>query len=897
MIIWLLLVSLFPNTSQDRQQTGVCLYGPQNLTLTGSDQEIKVTWEDHPSCSKASDELIYELMILIADKQEHHVEITVTPDQIASIHSWKWSSPLMVECAPHSVKLRSRYKKQASPWKEEQILPENPELPEVFPKDRVFKVDSTVTFCCIVPIGQRFTTMKLQGNDSSMNKTKPSNINNQIYTLTVKLNQASQSSCTNVICKTEETENGACAYIGYPPDDHDLHCETRDLESVDCHWTVGRMTHVSRKSPTIYHLQSSTLDLLVSTTKSRCAEGSKGRCSHKVRLDVGERKWTLTAENGIGKVELSDSADLTQRVHLFAPKNLRASLIQSRNVTLEWEWEVQQYYRLDIRCQFNISHSETNKIIEKSGVGLHYTVLNDLIPHWTYSVTARCGTTQHFWKWGDRTSVDFLTKGDVPDALDVWMQKKEAVLIMWKLPLANQSHGLIEYYEVTWAKTTEKEQQNRIKVHDTNKLCLTLESSGEYHVTVTARNVNGSSFPSTITIPRRDRTESVPIYRINGSDGSFNLSWSASPDASCGYIVEWSPTLGRHKLDWLKVPLNESTARIYPKRFTDGIRYFISVYACTQGAPVLLERREGYIRQKKIEDNLLSLKWKQLGSDVEVFWEPINQKDQSAFIQGYVLYCLDNKNNVICNVSTVGPDSTRLRATRLPIGSYTFIVKALTELGECGSSFKTATLNSLTDDLVKPVLISLLSCFCLLSIITILLYRHWTCIIQNIYPPIPKPVLTGKWLTSMDESTYQPFHMDPCHYNEEDVATVTELRCSSKELENDSFDQEIVPFVLSQAPKGYYNQKTCSQPLLPMPSAEYLSQPESPSSQFRTVFPNPSYNLILQTGEQQFDPELGNGTPVDSSGYQPQKDLTTENPGSDLTCDFAYFLVPPLSPN
>lgn len=118
--------------------------------------------------------------------------------------------------------------------------------------------------------------------------------------------------------------------------------------------------------------------------------------------------------------------------------------------------------------------------------------------------------------------------------------------------------------------------------------------------------------------------------RILGSNGGFNLSWSASPIASCGYIVDWCPALGESRVEWVKVPPSETNASIFsgksyslpskllhlcnktfscltihlfcyirtPENFKDGLRYLLSIYACTQGAPVLLERREGYVREK-----------------------------------------------------------------------------------------------------------------------------------------------------------------------------------------------------------------------------------------------------------------------------------------------------------
>lgn len=101
---------------------------------------------------------------------------------------------------------------------------------------------------------------------------------------------------------------------------------------------------------------------------------------------------------------------------------------------------------------------------EYVGVGLNFTVLNDLIPYWEYSVTVRCATTQHFWKWSDwSATVSFHTRGDgkywnkkqqnvsdnfkhrvyiscsligptVPDALDVWRQPVgDQTIILWKV--------------------------------------------------------------------------------------------------------------------------------------------------------------------------------------------------------------------------------------------------------------------------------------------------------------------------------------------------------------------------------------------------------------------------------------------------------------------------------
>ncbi len=137
--------------------------------------------------------------------------------------------------------------------------------------------------------------------------------------------------------------------------------------------------------------------------------------------------------------------------------------------------------------------------------------------------------------------------------------------------LANQSHGHITHYEVTWTNTTDREQKHTTEVHNKhNHLDLNLDTTEENVVTVTAWNRNGSSSPSTITIPSLSAgtklTESVS--RIIGSDGGFNLSWSARPTASCGYIVDWCPTVEPCTVEWLKVPPNTTSASIFSSKST-----------------------------------------------------------------------------------------------------------------------------------------------------------------------------------------------------------------------------------------------------------------------------------------------------------------------------------------
>lgn len=52
---------------------------------------------------------------------------------------------------------------------------------------------------------------------------------------------------------------------------------------------------------------------MLSLYSSECKDGSEGRCSIEIPTNVTETKWTLTVENQLGKVELTDVADMTKR--------------------------------------------------------------------------------------------------------------------------------------------------------------------------------------------------------------------------------------------------------------------------------------------------------------------------------------------------------------------------------------------------------------------------------------------------------------------------------------------------------------------------------------------------------------------------------------------------------
>lgn len=869
-IIWFLLASPFCLSTQDGniRDSGKC--GPQKLTLKTSKQVIQVTWEDDPSCLALSDGPTYELQVLRTGKLLENATLTVTPDQLGSAHSWNSSSLLALDCVSHSVRLRYRFKSHASPWNESQTWiavtesgSSEVQLPEVYPKDGKFEVGSTVSFCCVVPEAQHFSRMFVEG--PSVSNTNTTMVSRQIHAFTFQANSATSHSCTHIRCDTEKT-NAACAYFGYSPDDRGLQCETRDLQSVECTWTAEK-THLN--VPNIlqkYHLleASSKDEDMVSV---ECKD-TVGTCKKKVEIDSGERTWKVVSENMLGKVELTDTADLNKRVRMFAPEELKIQAAPSGNVALNWTWEQQQYHNLNITCRVNISSRESihRTLIEASGVGLHHAVLANVVPDVLHNATVQCGTAAHFWKWGD-PSAPFLLE-DVPGAPDIWMQTKgDRVYIFCKTPPANPSRAPIVEYEVIWNSTTGKQKGGK-KNQSTCKPALVLNDTGEYTVTLRARNRQRNSTPSAVTVPSIT-ADKPATYRAIGSNSIFNLSLPSNHQAVCGYILDWCPTQGQCEDEWLKVPPNQTHATVHFKTFDKGASKSLSVYACTKGAPVLLEKRE-------LLDCSMSLfkplRLKQRGSRVEISWDHLNLHEQETFIKGYTVYYA-NSQKPLHRIED--PMATIMTVKNLEISTYSFTVVAQTPLGRCGKSSGSISLTG--EDipnnfwlLVIPVMF--------FTLMVILCCRYWTCINEKMCPLIPAPVLTDRWPTKADCVAQHP--------EDEDMVDVSVL------LSQQDFPSPFAANLGQPTKKNLF-------PLFTICPARAQSQAGLP---FRGLLYNPSYLPISGLMDQHSHscPDLKDGTPLERSaeGYQPQSQQNifclnqiSKEPEGLLTCS-SYISLP-----
>ncbi|KAI4886814.1 hypothetical protein NFI96_018381 [Prochilodus magdalenae] len=675
-------------------------------------------------------------------------------------------------------------------------------------------------------------------------------------------------------------------FTGYAPDDHGLTCETKDLKSVECHWSRGETGRATK------------LTVQYTLNGRNC---SFEKCVLDENVDKGVMNWTLVARNILGVKTISDVADPKHRVRLKAPGHARAALVHARNATLEWQWGgASKFSSFLMICQAEVNGHTVQETF--GGTGLKSLILADLQPFTEYTARVRCGSHEHFYKWGDWSdSITFITREDIPEAVDVWMQGLDGhTYIVWKNLNSSQSHGIITGYELLSGSSTDVNKTHISKA--TNERCFQLSprsADGDHVVSVSAKNSVGVSPPSSITIPNLWADGGIITGHIKGQNGSFSMSWDPSPVSSCGYVVDWVPTYNIEQcaVKWMKLPPGVSHATVNSD-FENGVKYTLSVYACTSGAPQLLQRREGYVKELAPSGRVHNLKAEQHGVNVELSWEDMPEKEKKGFISGYIVsYKLSSGNHNEHGDENYNPDqkdaviqgsgSRRHRLLNLHPGDYTFKVKAFTSAGAGPGSDITVLMDHQIYTLVISFLAALGTVACVITIIVLCCSkREW--LKSKLYPETPKPVLSEQWHTQVSVHCCSSLHKANTlnHFifflNEQMCCVIDEILLAEREVlmvKNLEPCQEVV----QQEQKAHeerdlkskdsqwkrYCNDVCNQNMQTVsPIAVNISKPEVP--QRSSGIPNPTYNVPLSL-------------PDDANvvlGYMPQ----IQNVNSQLTC-------------
>ncbi|XP_016421100.1 leukemia inhibitory factor receptor-like [Sinocyclocheilus rhinocerous] len=632
---------------------------PRGLTLNPDlpAQTLSLRWQSDLSLFDL--EIFHtELMNVVLNET-----VAVKADPVTGLHSWTWHSPLPLECTSHSVRIRARNQLSVSQWSPLQTIPGS-DIPVksesyMFPQDKMVPVGSNMSFCCVVKEKEDFK--EIMYGRQKMNATR---LSRRTYAITVTNQPASGNTGTNVICFSQRlTLTGAVVFVGYPPGDEGLVCETRDLASAECSWKKGRDTRLRMKrSRTKYTLNGRD-----------CLEANEKKtwwCSSK----IWEENWTLVARNPLGTVQLTDSAQLTDRVHLLAPANVTAVEVKAWSTTLQWSWSVAAYKKLEMVCQLRLFTHELS------------------------------------------STVNLLLNFQLPEPFSQSSAEEDGWTTV-SLPPGNFSYPII------------------------------LNNSSDITVAVAARNPAGLSQPSTVTTPAYRADSQLSVSELLGTNGSFVLSWEPNVNASSGYVVEWFPTgcSGLCPVDWKKLPESDSSFTVNSDSLVAGVRYTVSVYSLSTGAPTLLQRWQGYSQEMIPSQSVSELSPNQTGSDVLLSWRATEMKQQRGFIRGYTIYLANAAHlDLIANITD--PEVQSYRVKGLSLSSYKFVVKAYTSAGEdAGATVAIKMEMDTADMLFVGILVPLGIMFCCLILISICCYKKREWVKKAFYPEIPGPKVPGDW--------------------------------------------------------------------------------------------------------------------------------------------------------
>ncbi|XP_016389704.1 leukemia inhibitory factor receptor-like [Sinocyclocheilus rhinocerous] len=671
----------------------------------------------------------------------------------------------------------------------------------MFPQDKVVPVGSNMTFCCIVKEKDDFKEMMYGRQEMSATR-----LSRRTYAITVTNQPASGNTGTNVICCSQRlTLTGAVVFVGYPPGDEGLVCETRDLASAECSWKKGRDTRLRMKrSRTKYTLNGRD-----------CLEANERKtwwCSSK----VWEESWTLVARNPLGTVQLTDSAQLTDRVHLLAPVNVTAVEVEAWSATLQWSWSVASYKKLEMVCQLQLFAHELSSTRNYSGPGLSSVVLESLRPDVDYTVTLRCGSKHSFWKWGNESAPFRIhTKMDRPDALDVWMwmDSSNTGRVFWKPLSVRKSHGALVGYEVSQS-SAEEDGRTPVSLPPGNfSYPIILNNSSDITVAVAARNPAGLSHVtlhalSVISFPVDSQ---LSVSELLGTNGSFVLSWQPNVNASSGYAVEWVPTgcSGLCPVDWKKVPESDCSFTVNSDSLVAGVRYTVSVYSLSTGALTLLQRWQGYSQEMIPSQSVSKLSPIQTGSDVLLSWKATAMEHQRGFIRGYTVYLANAAHlDLIANISD--PEVQSYRVKGLSPSFYKFVVKAYTSAGEdAGSTVDIKIEMDTADMLFVGILVPLGIMFCCLILISICCYKKREWVKKAFYPEIPGPKVPGDWSSPQGPLDVKPSPHSLVHIVENPERDFTKeglFLVPEEEEESENDNIEVDTDSDEPALLRYYNQ-------------------------------------------------------------------------------------------
>uniref|UniRef100_A0A8C5KWU1 Leukemia inhibitory factor receptor n=1 Tax=Jaculus jaculus TaxID=51337 RepID=A0A8C5KWU1_JACJA len=779
-------VSLIPNT-------------PEILTLSAdfSTSTLYLTWDDRSCAFAHHSKVTWEIKVLRTPRMEliNLVTFNTTLNGRDTVHYWRWTSDLPLQCATHYVGIRCYLDhlhfagpKEWSAWSPLMNISWAPESEaKAFPQDKVVLVGSNITFCCV-------SQTKVLSGQIGKTFYPLIHLYGQNVAIHIQNISVSENSGTNVVFMIEDNVCGTVVFAGYPPDvPQKLNCETHDLKDIICNWNPGRPTGLVGPRNTNYTLLDSFSGKSVTFKRFETLTNESYQLLFQMPPHQEIYNLTLTARNPLGQSESAILVNITERVCPHTPTSLKVKDINSTVVTLSWHLPG-NFARINLVCQIEIwkpnSKQELQNITIKGVENSSYLVVVDkLNPYTTYTFRIRC-STEPFWKWskwssGKRhlTTEAIPSKG--PDTWREWSSDGRNLIIYWKPLPISEANGKILSYNVSCS--SHEEVQSMSEILDPQHRAELQLVKDDYIISVVAKNSAGPSPPSRIAsmeIPNDDLT----VEQAVGLGKKIRLSWPPDPNVTCDYVIKWCNSSRSEPclMDWKKVPSNSTEAVIESDQFRPGVRYNFFLYGCRSQGYQLLRSIIGYIEELApivapnftVEDTS--------ADSILVRWEDIPVEELRGFLRGYLFYFQKGERDTpkmrsletghsdikVKNITDTSQKTLRI-ADLQGKTSYRLVLRAYTDggLGPEKSMFVVTKENSV--GLIIAILIPVAVAVIVGVVTSTLCYRKREWIKETFYPDIPNPenckALQFQKSVCEGSNALKTLEMNPCTPNDVEV--------------------------------------------------------------------------------------------------------------------------------
>ncbi|XP_039606579.1 LIF receptor subunit alpha a [Polypterus senegalus] len=912
---------------------------------------LSVSWTDEFSKCLHME---YQIQVLLTEKMQvvYNGSYFAHLENAGRIFQLTWTSSMPLECTSHSVQIRGicqdkflLTKKVWSPWSPLTTIPgaDKQQRSEilVLPLDSVTPVGSNMTFCCIVPSGYSITSI-MYGSE----KLPLIDLGSRSKAI-IKYNQPfSSSSGANIICNADPNESdGTVIFVGYPPDDHQLTCETRDLKTINCMWNKGRPTHLLGLRRTVYEIIERISGN--STSCHSALNGQTNTCLLMALTDQNHYKFLLKAKNQLGESEATDEMILEQRVCPKEFKSVDIMFVSSRDARVSLSWE-DSFEKITLLCQVQLQTIDSldvrNYTLAGPAAGQRFLInLDHLHPFTAYNFQVRCSSADYFWKWNNWTpAMTFRTKEEASSkAPDVWRTIKDTgsgiiLTVVWKPLSRSEANGIITNYEITIKDLFNNRTDQHISVSGALNTSTVPLGYSKYTVLVTASNLAGMSPTSEFSVATLTDFDNI-LSIVYNRGGYFNLSWPQSNNVTCGYVVEWYAFMDQqmYNLQWMKFPSNLSEAKIASDTFEGGILYHFNIYGCTDHGHFLIMKKQGYSLELAPSH---AVKFKVLSttsSSVILEWKSLPIECQRGFIRGYVIYYMQqvNSNSSIARSGSPGekwinitdPDIRNWTVTQLKSTNYQFTVTAYTEGGESPREMVFVSLNDNSVGLILAILIPLGAIAVFTLLVSVFCYKKRKWVKDTFYPEIPKPEINGSdWPVNERVPGNSTLEVQPCMVNGVqivesmhgekdaeilDICKVETISSNNSQIEEDGSESESInhtvvsyyPQIVDDVPKSSSDTSSGSvDSCLTQVTYTGIQQQQQLSESKNVEGYRPQMKLQtfpLNLNETAPSPDL----PEPSTGYQPQTNASSwslESPevnasiGSPTSVNSTQFLLP-----